>query len=504
MPAILDEAVAAVTDALLRVFRLPVLNRTGVYAILGAPFAQPILARIARRRAVAAFHRAVKRCPAYARFIEQQGFSARVTFGTFASVPATTKRNYVKAFSIEDRCFDGEIPARGVVIDESSGSSGAPNNWVRGPAERAGVRRMLRHGMNLLYSGERLFLINCFALGPWATGMNVSMSLANEVIVKSVGPDRQKFENTLRTFGERYTYIVTGYPPFIRDFLGNTTLDLSPYRMHLITGGEGISEGLRDRFLQVFQSAFSSYGASDLEINLAAESPMSVAVRRLCVKDARLCRALFGRDDPPMLFQYDPLDYLIETSPDHELIFTLVRHGYAAPKIRYELGDVGGVITHRRLLAVLREHGVDPARLPRSLAFPFLFVGGRADLTVPFYGAKIYTTDLDAVLTSEPELRERFNSFQLGTVHDAEHNETLEISLERSTASLEPIDGEELRRRLFEGLLRVNQDFREVSRMFTIDRLRLRVFDHGTGPFADRDIRVKHRYIAPDDSPRGT
>ena len=488
--------IAATADVVLRICRLPGLNSPRVYTLLGLPTLQPLWERIARRRAVAAFHHARRRCPAYTRFLHDAAFSSPVGFASFSAVPETTKVNYVKKYSIEDRCDGGRIPTRGVVIDESSGSSGPPNNWVRSASERAGVRRMLHHGFALRFERDALFLINCFALGPWATGMNVSMSLVDAVILKSVGPDKQKLESTLRLFGPRYTYAIAGYPPFIKDFLDTTSLDLSAYELHLLVGGEGITEGLRDRFLTAFRTVHSSYGASDLEINIGAETPQAIAIRRLCVANTALCRALFGRDEPPMLFQYDPLDYVIETNGAGELIFTLVRPGYAAPRIRYNLHDVGGVLPHRRVLEILAEHAISPTSLPRGMAFPFLFVYGRSDLTVPFYGAKVFTTDVDAVLTGDAALRDRVHSFQIRTGHDERLNETLTIALERTNAGTDPLDPATLRDVFFRGLCRVNQDFREVSKMFTPDRITIEVHDFGAGPFAGRDIRVKNRYIA--------
>ena len=85
-----------------------------------------------------------------------------------------------------------------MVIDESSGSSGTPNNWVRGPGERASVKRLLQHGYALTYRDRPLFVLNCFTLGPWATGMNVSMSLLDVTIMKSIGPDRARLHSNRR------------------------------------------------------------------------------------------------------------------------------------------------------------------------------------------------------------------------------------------------------------------------------------------------------------------
>lgn len=56
---------------------------------------------------------------------------------------------------------------------------------------------------------------------------------------------------------------------------------------------------------------------------------------------------------------------------------------------------------------------------------------------------------------------------------------------------------------LYEKLREVNQDFREVSKLFGSDAIRVVTHAHGTGPFADRDRRVKDRYVAPPDKPGG-
>ena len=46
------------------------------------------------------------------------------------------KPNYILPYSIEERCLNGEFFQEGVVIDESSGSTGIPYNWVRNLKER--------------------------------------------------------------------------------------------------------------------------------------------------------------------------------------------------------------------------------------------------------------------------------------------------------------------------------------------------------------------------------
>jgi len=56
-------------------------------------------------------------------------------------------------------------------------------------------------------------------------------------------------------------------------------------------------------------------------------------------------------------------------------------------------------------------------------------------------------------------------------------------------------DAATLRDVFFEELRRVNQDFREVTKMFGRESLEIQVHAFETGPFQGRDIRIKNRYV---------
>ncbi|HYK19910.1 MAG TPA: hypothetical protein VEV42_04190 [Pyrinomonadaceae bacterium] len=467
------------------------------YLLLSAGALQPLLARIGMLRAHAVYLKAKDHCPAYRAFLDSQA-ERRNSRWKLSDLPLTTKENYVKKYSLVDRCYYGKLPAAGVVIDESSGSSGVPNNWVRSAEEREDVKRILQLNYQLIYRDSGCILLNCFALGPWATGMNVSMSLVDVGILKSIGPDQKKLENSLELFGTSYRYLVFGYPPFIKSFVDTTHLDLKKYRMDLIVGGEGISEPLRTHLLQYFKTVISSYGASDLEINIGVETDLTINLRRLCMKDRELSQTLFGRETPPMIFQYNALDYIVETTPAGELVFTIGRQTSAAPKLRYNLHDIGGAITHVQLRETLATKGVNIFDLAKPQShFPILFVYGRSDLTVPFFGAKVSPADLEELINTDPSLVRQINSFQIASYEDEKINRRLKICLEtvkNLPSPLAPV--EQLHQLLFDGLCRVNQDFREVTKMFDRSCLEIEVYEFETGPFEGRDIRIKNKYIA--------
>ena len=493
----IDRLLTGVTLWLLWIIRRIISLDRRAYMLLSAGALQPLLVRIGMLRAHAVYLKARDHCPAYRTFLDSQGVPKNGPW-KLSNLPITTKENYVKKYLLTDRCYYGKLPAAGVVIDESSGSSGVPNNWVRSAEEREDVKRILQLNYQLIYRDSGCILLNCFALGPWATGMNVSMSLVDVGILKSIGPDQKKLENSLELFGTNYRYLIFGYPPFIKSFVDTTQLDLKKYRMDLIVGGEGISEPLRTHLLQYFQTVISSYGASDLEINIGVETELTINLRRSCMKDRKLSQILFGREVPPMIFQYNALDYIIETTPDGEIVFTIGRQTSAAPKLRYNLHDLGGAMTHAELREKLASHGIDIFQLagPQS-RFPILFVYGRSDLTVPFYGAKVYPTDLEEIINADLNLVRQINSFQISSYEDEAINRRLKIRLETVKNLPSPLAAtEQLHQTMFEGLCRVNQDFREVTKMFDRSCVELEIYDFETGPFKDRDIRVKNKYIA--------
>jgi phenylacetate-CoA ligase len=473
------------------------LTGRNFYTLLHAREVQPMLAAIGRMRARSVFLKASRRCPAYRSFLAQQAYPREQAWD-FAAVPMMTKENYVKRYTIEERCYDGAIPRAGVVIDESSGSTGQPNNWVRSAAERDDVKRVLQINYELIYRQSGTVLLDCFALGPWATGMNVSLSLVDVGIMKSIGPDQKKLENTLKLLGPGYRYLIFGYPPFIRSFVDETDVDLAGFHIDFVVGGEGISEELRSHLLRSARSVISSYGASDLEINIGIETELTIALRRLCHQNSDLCAKIFGRTNPPMIFQYNASTYVIETSSAGELVFTIGRDSAAAPKIRYNLRDSGGVFTFNELSEVLRTHGVNLSGLvSRHSYFPFVFVYGRNDSSVPFYGCKVFPSDMEQIINSHPVLSAGINSFQLRAREDENLLSHLEIHLERKKGNAAPLPPQaEMSELVFARLVAVNQDFREVTRMFQPNQVQVILHDFETGPFAGRDIRIKNKYIA--------
>ena len=107
--------------------------------------------------------------------------------------------------------------------------------------------------------GPPLVVLNAFSMGAWATGTNVAVALRAIGVVKSCGPDIDKVLGTIRLLGAEPTYVVCGYPPFLRiliDAAAARGQDLSKVTMYAFVGGKGITEAARRRL----ERTFTGYG----------------------------------------------------------------------------------------------------------------------------------------------------------------------------------------------------------------------------------------------------
>jgi phenylacetate-CoA ligase len=448
---------------------------------------------ISRHRAAAAFFNARRRVPAYQEFLAAHGAT---TASRFEDIPPTDKQSYINKWPIEMLCQGGCIPMRNAVIDESSGSSGTATNWVRGAEERFATRRLIQYSTRATLGDEPFILLNCFALGPWATGMNVSMSLVDRCIVKSIGPDASKALATLRLFGPKYKYVIAGYPPFLKSLVDDADFSWSEYNVAAVVGGEGMSEPLRGALNKCFRKTISCFGASDLEINLAVETPFSVALRQAILRDPSLGSDIYGSEGLPMVFQYDPLHTYVESDAERNLLFTLNRLTNVSPRIRYNLKDRGVVRSVAELTPILRDNGLDPKEMGLRIGLPVMFHWGRQDSSVAFYGCKITPEDIQHVLLRLAPSLGAMANFALHPYEDAKANKRLELWLEMDAGAGMPADRDALTHDLLRELAAVNQDFRESVKMIPAGfRPTVVLYEHGASPMSGQDIRIKRRYV---------
>jgi phenylacetate-CoA ligase len=308
----------------------------------------------------------------------------------------------------------------------------------------------------------------------------------------------------LQFFGNKYPYILNGYPPFLKylfDEGEKRGLPFKDYEIHAIVGGEGMSEGLRDYLLCQAKTVFSGYGASDLEIGIGGENPLSVMIRKLCLKDPSLKKTLFGDDHRlPMLFQFNPLDHFVEII-DREIVVTISKPWTLSPRIRYNIKDEGGMITFDGMKERLAKHNIDIVTLERACNYPrwylpFLFVFGRKDSTVSVMGANIYPEDVEHIVYSDPVLAKAVNSFSLSLIDDTAGNPRPCFEFELFDVGQKAEVEERLNNVLSSGLANLSADYKKAKEEYpqAVSPV-IRTYGQNEGPFEGNQTRIKKRYI---------
>jgi len=478
------------------------------HKVLLGPGIEPFRWLLGRWRAWRTFEFAARKVPAYRAFLAQRGIAPTLRFrgslaSAYATIPEMDKDSYIKKWSIPQRSIGGRLPRHGVVVDESSGSSGTPTSWVRGRDERLATRQLLQVGFARTANSLRKqpFVLNAFSLGAWATGMNVSTSLTEVTMMKSIGPDRNKIIATMQEFGTGYTYIILSYPPFLKALFDDDRVDWTQYDIVAAFGGEGISENMRSHILRYAHSAFGSYGASDLEINIAIETDYTVELRRAIATDPVLAARITRQGEYgvlPMVFQFNPYDYLIETNAAGELVVTIVRKQNINPRIRYNIHDRGHVMRLREVTPILRELGHQAVIDEQFLDLPLLFHYGRSDLSVDYNGAVVAPDALRDVIYGDPSLLEVVENHRLISFEDDRGDRQLHIALQLTEAatSRAALDQDAYRHAVVRELRRMNGDFNNAILTAPDGTLpTVAFYDYRTGPFVRDGAKLKNEYV---------
>ena len=470
----------------------------------------PVLDRLAAMHASVACRFAAVDVPAYRDFVSRNGGAKARRLADFSE---TNKGNYAGVYDEASRCQEGRLHRPGVVVDESSGSTGKPYNWVRGPRELKVIYRNAAGYVKLVFPGDRLFVINGYSMGAWATGTTTGNAMARIAMVKNTGPDLDKIVGTLLHFGPGYDYVVAAYPPFVkhlRDRLDAIGFCWENFRLRAMVGGEGMTEALRDYLEERFEKVRSGYGASDLTIGMGAETAFTVWLRRRLATDHELRHELLGADEQrlPMIFHYNPLETFLEVNHESELLCTINSKSCLQPKLRYNVGDEAVLRSMAKVKEIIKRDPGRWAECTRAMAeeklnLPLLFLFGRKDSTISYMGANLYPQDVEYGLYQGNPHAADIAGFCLSLEEqaDLEIRPVVNIQL-REGAELSPADSETLRaacrRGVLDHLAAVSRDFAaSLQEDPTAADLRVRVFPAGQGPFG-RTGTLKNVYLVKD------
>lgn len=466
----------------------------------------------AQQRMLRLFQRCAAEVPAYREFLATRRVDPTeiTSYQEFRALPPMAKADYMQAYPLPDRCLGGTLTGADRVA-VSSGSTGRPTFWPRSAAYELDVAlrfEQVFHDSFRAHERSTLAVV-CFALGNWVGGLfttSCCWHLARKgypLMVATPGNNKAEIFRVIRELAPHFEQTaLLGYPPFVKDVIDAGSAEgiaWDSYSVKLVFAGEVFSEewrGLIGRRIGSTAPCFDSaslYGTADGGV-LGNETPFSIAIRRWLARHPAAARALFGESRLPTLVQYDPVSRFFET---HE--GTLVVSGEnSVPLLRYHIADQGGVIGFDEMWTFLQSQGVqslDQLELPndfRPRELPFVYVFGRADFTVSYYGANIYPENVTVGLEQPELMRWLSGKFVLETRESDDGDKTLHIAVELlpdivANETLTPVIAASIRQEL----LRLNSEFAHYT---PAERQTPEVTLH---VFADPEyfpVGVKHRY----------
>lgn len=477
---------------------------------------ESILATFSRLKAKNIFWHTYDNVPAYQHFIDSNCPpcfplpSCRAWFPeqfryprTFSDIPVTSKANYIKQYSISQTLLHGKLPERGQ-IDTSTGTSGKPTKWIRGHEEMQHVKKWINIASIAAIGHKPYIFCNMFALGPWATGMTSAYALTGKQLVVSIGPNLEMLYDTLKEMGPEQAYVIAGYPPHMKKLVEHAPFDLKKYDITMIVGGESMSTNVYKSIIEGgVKAVYSSYGASDLRINIAQQTEFEQDLQQTCAEDANFKKDLLGSlDGTPNFFHYNPLLDYIEETENGNLLFTDLDQSRISPRIRYDLGDKGKIFSTSTVLELLKQHG-HTVKLPRT-NLPLLCLYGRGDDALTFNGCNLMYDDLERAIVKIPGLNEKISRYAYNKFENKELDQQLEFWIElKNGISLHDLDihPETLNNQLIVALSEVNQDFKKQIEFIKnnndsqLPMPRTFIYEHGSSEMDEQSAHHKNKYV---------
>lgn len=461
---------------------------------------------------LALFRTVVEKVPAYRDFLFKHGVApdSVVTPDDFRLLPLLTKENYITAYPLPERCWHGVVESADMVA-VSSGSTGTPTFWLRSLADELQVTsRFEQVFYDSFHADTRTTLaVVCFPLGTWVGGMftaNCCRWLAQKgyrITVVTPGNNAEEIFRVVQHLAPLFEQtVLLGYPPFLKDVVDRGTardMRWKDFTIKMVFAGEVFSEEWRTVMAERVGTRnslcdFASlYGTADAGV-LGNETPLSIAIRRFLARHPNAARELFGESRLPTLVQYDPLDRFFEVQ-DNTLLFS---GDNGIPLVRYHIADTGGVVSFRDMMSFVEQHGFDARVDIDSLGergmreLPFVYVFGRTNFAVSYFGANVYPENI-AVGLEQPGIAEHVTGkFVLHVVDVDNGNSRLAIAVELAPAK-QASDAicEAIAHSVLLHVRRLNSEYAHyVPEGYALPLVTL--YEHGNPEYFP--IGIKHRY----------
>lgn len=428
--------------------------------------------RVRKQKALSLFRRAAEQVPAYKDFLKKHKVDPDKikTYEDFKLVPITEKKNYLRKYQLADLTWGGSLK-KPLVFTSTSGSTGRPVYFHRSFQLdwQSSVMHELYYEFGRKANGPTLVII-CFGMGVWIGGLityqafRLMKERGHNLSIITPGINKEEIfralENLSPLFGQT---ILIGYPPFVKDVIdeaNDKNIDLKSLKLRILCAAEPFTERFRHYLADkavadVSHSVVNIYGTADLG-TMAMETPLSITIRSLATKEAKIFHGLFGEiNKTPTLAQYIPEFVSFDTGPDGSLVITGEN---SVPLIRYSLGDHGGVYNASELENKLKDWG---AKIKFNQHLPFVYVYERIDMSAKLYGAIIYPEHIRDALQDSVIDDWVTGKFVMSTKYNRNLAQYLEIIIElRKNVTSSRVPKNKVKQIIVNELLGKNAEFR--------------------------------------------
>ena len=405
--------------------------------------------REGEKMALCLFSLASRNVPAYKDFLKKNKINPEKikTIKDFKYVPITDKNNYIKKYPLEDLCWKGKL-AGNSIISVSSGSSGVPSFWPRGDDLELETSIVLEMISKTIFEADKnsTLFIDGFSMGIYIAGvviLDAALRTAEKkypISIMSPGINKDDILRIVKEVGDKFNQvIISGYPPFVKDIIdqGETEkLNWKKYNVKFLFAAEKFSEDWRNYMIKksgskdALKSSVNIYGTADASI-LAHETPISILLRKLALKNFKLHANLFGRTDIlPTFAQYNPVLKYFENY-GKELLFSSFA---GIPLIRYRIHDFGGIKCFDEVMDMFqqKERNDIEREIGRNKIWklPFVYVFCKSDKTVSLYGLNIYPEHIKTALEHKSLEKSVTGKFLMETKNKSNQDQYLEINIE--------------------------------------------------------------------------
>jgi phenylacetate-CoA ligase len=443
-----------------------------------------------RKMSIKLFQDMAERVPAYKDFLQKNRFNPKLvkTVEDFKNIPLINKDNYLRQYPKEMLYWDGIFAERNWVISTSSGSTGEPFYFPRNDQQISQyaltAELYLRENFNI--QNKTTLYVDAFAMGAWIGGLFTYEALKQiadkgySISVITPGIHKQEVINSVVNLGESFDQVIIGcYPPMMKDILDlgvEQGVDWKKYNLGLIFSAEGFGESFRDHVHTTagienkYLGSLNHYGTVD-QGTLGHETPLTTLIREEIQKNSEIFHGLFGPDrKQPTLVQVLPELFYFE-SVEGRLICS---SNSGIPLVRYDLKDMGGILTNRQVEKVFKDFNVDFEKLlehrqikEHRWNLPFVYVKEREDFSVKLAGGMIYPEEIRKALLKDDFPQRLTGKFTMEVVNDKKMQPRLVVHVElRNNPIADKSLSRKIQKNIVEILLAENSEYMSNYKYF--------------------------------------